>query len=196
MINIRLANKKDCQQVAKIHLQEIKWGFLSRLGEKFLCYFYQALIDSPSGFLIIAQENDSFVGFISGSTDLKKFYKIFSRKYFFKILPLLFRKLFSVNILKKIYETRKYSKEENDLPKAELISIALHSQFQGIGISAQLLDEFFLEMKKRKIRTIKVIVGENLVQANKFYQKNGFKFHSKSFVHKDMPSIIYIYNIN
>ena len=196
MTNIRLANKKDCQQVAKIHFQEIKWGFLSRLGEKFLCYFYQALIDSPGGFLIIAEIDNSLVGFIGGSTDLKKFYKVFTKKYFFKVLPFLFRRLFSIDMLKKIYETRKYSKEENNLPKSELISIAVSSEIQGTGISTQLLDNFFLEMKRRKIRTIKVIVGENLVQANKFYQKNGFKFHSRSFIHKDMPSIIYIYNIN
>jgi len=192
----RLANKKDCFKIAEIHFQEIKWGFLSRLGEKFLCYFYQAMVNSQNAFLIIAEDNNSVIGFVSGCANLKKFYKEFIRKYGFKVSFILLRKFFSPNIVGKILETMKYSgQEKKDLPKAELLGIAVLSEFQGQGISRQLLDSFFIEMKKRNIESFKVIVGENLDRAVRFYEKNDFKFHSKSFVHKDMPSRIYIYNI-
>jgi len=196
MINIRLANKEDCQKVVKIHIQEIKWGFLSRLGEKFLCYFYQAMVNSQNAFLIIAEDNNFVIGFVSGCVGLKKFYKEFIRKYIFKVSFILLRKIFSPDIIGKILETMKYSgQEKNDLPQAELLSIAVLPEFQGKGVSQQLLDRFFIEMKKRNIEKFKVIVGENLDRAVRFYEKNDFKFHSKSFVHKDMPSRIYIYNI-
>jgi len=90
----------------------------------------------------------------------------------------------------------KYSgQEKENLPKAELLSIAVLSGFQGKGVSQQLLDRFFIEIKKRNIEKFKVIVGENLDRAVGFYEKNDFKLHSKSFVHKDLPSRIYIYNI-
>ncbi len=190
---IRLANKDDCSGVAKIHAQEIKLGFLSELGEKFLFYFYSAMIDSPNAFLIVAEDNGSIIGFISGCIDLKKFYRGFVRKYIIKITPILFKKVFNINSLKKILETTKYAKqEEKKLPETELVSFAVSSQFQGRGVAKKLLDEFFSKMRKNGVEHIRVIVGEGLKSAIKFYEKNGFKFYSKSFVHQDMPSRIYI----
>jgi len=50
-------------------------------------------------------------------------------------------------------------------------------------------------MKNKGAKLIKVIVGEKLSQAIRFYEKNGFEFHSKIFVHKNMPSRIYIYKL-
>lgn len=191
---IRLANKDDCLKIAKIHVQEIKHGFLSELGEKFLYYFYQAIINSSNTFLIVAENNNLVVGFVSGSTDLKKFYKEFFKKYGFKVFLILLRRILNIIIIKKVFETIKYSKKE-DFLKAEFLSIAVLTNFQGLGIARKLLDKFISEMKKRNITKFKVIIGENLTRAIGFYEKNGFKFHSKSFVHKNMPSKIYIYNI-
>ncbi len=187
---IRFANKKDCLSVARIHLQEIKSGFLNQLGEKFLVYFYESMIDSPNAFLIVAEDN-GIIGFVSGSTNLNRFYKEFIRKYRLKAFSVLAKKIFSLNTIKKILETKKYSKKEG-LP--ELLSIAVSSKFQGQGIAKKLLEQFIIEMKKRKILSFRVIVGQEL-EANNFYIKNGFKFLSQDFVHKDSPSNIYTYSL-
>ena len=193
---IRLANKEDCLEVARLHVQEIKSGFLLELGEKFLYYFYQAMIDSENTFLIVAQQDNSIIGFVSGCFDLKKFYKEFAKKYSFRVLPLLFKRFLGLYSLRKILETRRYTKrEEKALPKPELISIVVSSQFQGQGVSKQLLFKFFSEMKNKGVKLVKVIVGEGLSQAIRFYERNGFKFHSKAFIHKDIPSRIYIYKL-
>lgn len=193
---IRLANKNDCFQVAKLHVQEIRWGFLSELGEKFLYYFYKTMINSQNAFLIVAQQDNSVIGFVSGCLDLKKFYKELTKKHTFRVSPVLFKKFFNINSLKKIFESRKYTKQkEKDLPEAELLSIALAKSFQGSGMAQKLLDGFISEMRKRNINQFKVIVGEKLNQAIQFYEKTGFKFHSKSFVHKDTPSRVYIYKL-
>ena len=154
------------------------------------------MTDSQNAFLIVVQQNNSIIGFVSGCLDLKKFYKEFAKKHSFRILPILFKKFLNIDSLKKILETRKYTKrEEKVLPKPELISIAVYSQFQGQGVAQQLLFKFFSEMKNKGVKLIKVIVSEKLSQAIHFYEKNGFKFHSKSFLHKDMPSRIYIYKL-
>ena len=195
-MEIKLADEKDCFQIAEIHFKEIKYGFLNQLGMGFLGYFYSAMIDSPNAFLIIAKENNSVIGFVSGCTNLNKFYKEFFRKYIFKSFLVFFKKMFSFHIFKKVFEIIKYSqKEEKDLPRSELLSIAVMQDFQGQGVALKLLEKFVSEMKKKKIGEFKVIVGENLIQANKFYQKNGFEFHSKDAVHKDTPSNIYVYKI-
>lgn len=195
-MEIKLANEKDCFQIAQIHFKEIKHGFLNQLGKRFLGYFYLAMIDSPNAFLIIAKENNSVIGFVSGCTNLKKFYKEFIRKYIFKSFFIFLKKMFNPNIFKKVLETIKYSqKKEKDLPRSELLSIAVIRNFQGQDVARKLLEKFVSEMNKKDINEFKVIVGENLIQANKFYQKNGFEFHSKDAVHKDTPSNIYIYKI-
>ena len=187
---IRFANKKDCLSVARIHLQEIKSGFLNQLGEKFLVYFYESMIDSPNAFLLV-EDNGSVVGFISGAINLNDFYKEFAKKYRLKAFSVLTKKIFSLNTIKRILETKKYSKKES-LP--ELLSIAVSSKFQGQGIARKLLEQFIIEMKKRNVLSFRVVVGQELT-ANSFYLKNGFKFISQDFVHKDSPSNIYIYKI-
>jgi len=50
-------------------------------------------------------------------------------------------------------------------------------------------------MKSRGVDRFKVVVGQSLIEANKFYQKNGFQFHSQEAVHRDQPSNLYIYKI-
>jgi len=196
MVSIRLANKNECCRVAKIHCQEIKWGFLSQLGERFLCYFYEAVIDSSNAFLIIAQKDDSIIGFISGCSNLNKLYQEFVRKYSFKAFPVLLRRIFNSIIIKKIFEIIKYSKQrEKNLPEAELLTIAVSKNFQGSGIAQKLLEKFISEMKRRGIWQFKVIVGEKLSRAVRFYEKSGFIFYSQDSIHEDTPSRIYLYNI-
>jgi len=190
----RLAEINDCQYIAKIHYQEIKQGFLNQLGEKFLCLFYKAMIKSPNAFLIVAENNKHIIGFVSGCINLKKFYKEFVKRYWHKIFLIALNK---IRFVKNILEITRYSKKEkNDLPQAELLSIAVDVQFQSQGIAKQLFEKFVLEMKKRNINKFKVIVGSDLSKAIKFYEKNGFQFYSKGFVHKNTPSLIYTYNLN
>jgi len=190
---IELAKKEDCFEIAKIHLKQIGKGFLNQLGIEFLKVFYEEIANSRNTFLIVAKENDNIIGFISGCFDLKKFYKSFIKKNFFKIFFILVKKIF---IIKKAFETAKYSKKEkSNLPKAELLSIAVLPRFQGQGVSQKLLEEFILKMKEKNVKKFKVLVGQELKRANKFYQKKGFIFWGKKFVHKNTPSNIYVYNL-
>lgn len=191
---IEKAEKKDCEVVANIHFEEINQGFLNTLGKKFLRLFYEFMTVSPNAFLIVARNEDEVVGFISGCTNLKEFYKEFFNNYKIRSFFILFKKIFNFSIIKKIWETIKYSKKDDpELPQAELLSMAVKREFQGRGVAQDLLNLLVAEMEKRGIKSFKVITGENLVSANKFYQKSGFKFHSKIFVHKNSPSNTYIY---
>ena len=193
---IRLANKKDCPQVAKIHRQEIKKGFLSELGEKFLSKLYGTMIVSVFAFVIVAKSRDRVIGFISGCTSVSKFYKDFFKKYFFQVSLLLLPKIFRISILKKICETLKYPKQKKrKLPEAELLTIAVSPAFQGKGVAEELFKDFLNEMKKRKVKQFKVVVGEELGRAIKFYEKTGFQLHSSISIHKNKQSRVYIFTL-
>ena len=195
-MNISLATKKDATQIAIIRKREINQGFLSQLGVKFLSKLYKSTMVSPNAFTIVAKDNDKVIGFISGCTNVAKFYHDFFKKYFFQVFFILLPKMFKLSILKKIFETLKYpqQKEEKKLPGAELLTIAILKEYHGQGIAQKMFEKFVKEMKKREIKQFKVIVGESLMRAIRFYEKIGFKFHSSISVHKHKPSSVYIYN--
>lgn len=188
---ICLADKKDAVQIAQIHLQEIHQGFLSQLGEKFLGKLYEAMITShQNAFMIVAKEKNQIIGFISGCVNIKKFYKYFIRKYFFQVLFVLLSKITN---LKKILETLEYSQENKNLPKAELLSVAIKKEYHGKGVAQKMFRRFVQEMQKRGIKKFKVVVGENLPRAIGFYEKMGFGYHSSVSIHLNKLSKVYIY---
>lgn len=192
---IQLVNKDDALHIATIHYQEIHQGFLSQLGIKFLTKLYQAMTDSSLAFIITAKEHNQIIGFISGCANIKKFYRYFLKKYFFSICFILLPKIFKISVLKKIRETLKYKNIKNNLPQAELLTIAVSKKFQGQGVAQTLLTEFIKEMRKRKVTQFKVIVGEKLSRAIAFYEKMGFKFLAKISIHQGQSSRIYIYDL-
>jgi ribosomal protein S18 acetylase RimI-like enzyme len=195
-MNLFLAQKNDAQQIAEIHKQEIDQGFLSKLGLKFLSKLYQAMISSKDSFVVVAKENNKVIGFVSGCINVKRFYKHFLKKYTLSALIILLPKLFSFDTIKKILETLKYSKKgKKDLPETELLVIAVKKEFHGQKIAVKMFDCFVVELKKRGIKTFRVVVGENLSRAIGFYEKVGFKFHSNINIHENNLSRIYIYNI-
>ncbi len=190
---ICLAQKKDALQIAGIHKKEISGGFLSSLPVSFLEKLYEAVIFSPVSFCVVAKEGDEVIGFIAGTADTNKFYRYFLRHYFFQSIFILLPKVFSS--FKKIIETLLYPSIDQSLPKAELLTMAVAVQFQGRGFASAMFVEFKTEIKKRNIKTFKVLVGADLAAAIKFYEKSGFTFVKNTSVHKKSISKIYVYKL-
>lgn len=191
-MNTNVANKEDAQLISKIHKEEISGGFLSSLSLSFLTKIYNSMISSNSSFCIVVKENNTIVGFISGTTNLKVFYKHFITHSFLPAVFLLLPKFLNI---KKILETLLYPVKEKDLPQAELLAMAVKKDFQNQGIAKQLLEGFVEEMKKREVNEFKVLVGKELESANRFYRKNGFRYLSNIKIHGKEESIMYIYDI-
>jgi len=192
----RIATKEDARQIAKIHRKEIQEGFLSSLPPRFLAVLYEAIIESNTSFCAVVQGEDNQVeGFIAGTTNVKGFYAYFLKHYFVQASILLLPRVFRMRTIKRIYENLRYPQRESSLPMAELLTIAIRKEVQGQGIGGQMLEQFVKEMKKRKVSTFKVIVGENLEHAIRFYEKSGFKFLKTIALHDDETSRVYIYHI-
>ena len=214
---ISLAEEKDILSIAKIHKDEISKGFLSSLDISFLKRFYRALIKSKSSFCVVAKENSEVVGFIAGVSNMNTFYAYFLLHYFFQSFFILLPKIFSS--MKKILESLLYPvrnspphrpfgrvsaggvsngvdpKKEQSLPKAELLTIAVTKEFQGKGVGSLMLPVFIAEIKKRNINIFKVVVGEKLRPAIKFYEKNNFMFVKNITIHSNALSRVYVYKI-
>ena len=193
-MNVCLAEKSDASQISEIHQREMEKGFLSSLGAPFLQKFYEAIIISKHSFCVVAKEGNVVEGFISGVTDIGLFYNFFLKKYFFILIPIFLPKIFSFNAAKKIIENIFYPQKIKNLPPAELLAIAVEKEFQRQGIGASILEKFINEMKIRRIKVFKVLVGKEM-DSVKFYEKSGFQKIKEIDLHDKEPSIIFIYNL-
>lgn len=190
---IRLAEKKDALAVSEIHKKEIGKGFLSSLPAAFLEKLYLATIESD--FIVVAENEGIVSGFIAGTADIKKLYSVFLKRYFFYSVVVLFFKIFNFSAFKKIIENLFYPNKEQDFPVAELLTIAVKKEFQNNGLAVKMLEVFLREMRNRGMIIFKVIVGENLNPAIKFYEKNGFKFLKNINLHSGESSRVYIFQL-
>lgn len=181
------------KQIAEMHYNQIKTGFLNNLGFEFLELLYRYIDEHEKSFIIYKIKNERVIGFISGTEDTDKLYSGFKRKYFLRIIWIIFKRLcLKPSIVKGISETMNYNKKTVLLPKAELISIAVDNNYKGKGIASDLMKEFFNEMKKRGIESVKVTVGADNIRANEYYKKWGFEKILEIEVHKGIRSNVYV----
>jgi ribosomal protein S18 acetylase RimI-like enzyme len=190
---IELMKKEYASQVADLHIKGISTGFLSSLGPAFVKSLYEAIAESPHGFGLVQTEKGIVVGFVAFTTDLSKLYKSICLKKGFFFLILVFKKLFSWNTIKRLFQTLFYPKKSNTLklPNAELLSIAVDESQRGKGIAPMLIQKGFEMCAERGISEIKVLVADFNQTANRLYQKTGFTFVTQIDSH-GVKSNIYI----
>jgi ribosomal protein S18 acetylase RimI-like enzyme len=153
------------------------------------------MIHSQYAFCILCK-NREIIGFVCGTVSVGGFYREFLGKNFLKAGILLFPKLFNPIFARKIVETLCYpAKGGNVLPEAELLSIAVDETYRGKGMSQRLFSELVEEFKRRNVQQFKVVVGEKLIAACKFYEKMGGILHPEIEVHKGEKSKIYVWRI-
>ena len=118
------------------------------------------------------------------------------------ILKLMLVILKNPKLIKPLLETYKApilsfsnSLAENQIPKTELLSISVSPQAQKAGIGTQLLQALEGELIKKDIFSYKVIAGEKLEGANKFYLKNGFVLTKQINIHGNDVSNVYVKEI-
>jgi len=196
-MRIRNAELSDCLRLAKMHKECLNRSFLGTLGEGFLAVLYRALVEYEDGMLIIAEDDDRTVGFISGAVDTGRFYNYFLKRNLFSTTFLLVPKLFKIDVIRKVLETLRYSRvvPTISLPKAELLSVAVTGDYQGKGVGGMLFNGLTTEFIKKDVKRFKVAVSTQLSRAQKFYEKMGGKFHSEVEVHKGESSKVYVWTL-
>src|SRR3989344_3675985 len=192
---VRLAKREDAQAIAELHSQEIASGFLSSLPRRFLTKFYEGIIRYPGGFCVAAEDGGRVVGFITGITDMRAFSRFFLRNFFFAAVFLLPR-MIGISTIRKLFESLRYSQRQDDLPEAELLTMAVVRDFQGRGVAKEMFTLFLGEMKARGVKIFRVLVGEKLQRAIAWYEKQGFRLAKSMSVHGKERSRIYLYTIS
>lgn len=194
-------SRKDSIIIANLHLTTINEGFLSELGLGFLKSLYTYLIQKE--LVIVFKEKEQVLGFVSCALSSSGIMKRFLFASPLGILRLLVAILKNPQFIKPLMETYKAPKQSKSIPdlnikipETELLSISVSPLAQKGGIGTQLLQGLEDELIKRGITSYKVIAGEKLEGANKFYKKNGFVLAKQISIHGNAISNVYVKNLN
>lgn len=188
----------DFSQIAHLHHKTINQGFMPKLGISFLKSLYRFLIKKE--LVLVHKENDKVLGFVSCALSSKGIMKRFLVSSPAGILKVVLALLKNPALLKQLWETFRapaltHDNSEHNIPVTELLSICVSPKAQQGGIGAKLIKALEEELKNRGITQYKVIAGQKLVGANKFYRKNGFQLATQITIHGNDISNVYVKNI-
>lgn len=172
---IRRARLSDTSSLAEIHSQELEGEFLVRLGKKFLESLYRDFL-SQKQTIIFLKEDGKVQGFIMGVTDFSSLFGTIIKSqlpYYARLL--IPRFLLSPRLAIEAVNTLLYPLlEGKNVPKAELVVIAVRRKYQRKKIGTQLLARLENELSKQNTSAYKVSCTKSNIKANNFYRKHSF----------------------
>ena len=162
---------------AILHIEGIDMGFISSLGIDFVTALYRAIAESPESFGYVAIKEDKVVGFATFTTNLKGLYKSIIKKNIIRFGFLLFGKMFSWKMIRKIFETLFYPSriKKYQFPEAEFLSMSVSPAARGHGLATRFIKTGFEECNRRGIKELKILAATKIGPINKVYEKFGFK---------------------
>ena len=190
-------NRDVYLQVAQLHASNIDQGFLSSLGTPFLSLLYEAIDANESSVLLIARHEGHVVGFVTGTEGMGSIYRHLLRRWP-RLLWALLPALASPRKLAKIAEILlldNKAKPLPDLPHAELLSIAVDPDQRGQGHAQTLYRGLVAHFRQRGVCGFRIVVGEKLATAHRFYKRMGAHPVGHIEVHKGQASTLYVHRL-
>ena len=187
-------------EVAELHANGIDQGFLPSLGLRFLALLYEAIDLSEEAILLVEYGDGRVAGFVSASTSLWPIYRALLGRPFRLILtlwPVLLNPVKLWRTLELVMLTAWPSDKKSEssscaLPTFELISISVSLDERRSGVAKRLYEGLKKEASERGCDAFKIIVGEQLDGAHKFYSRMGAVPVGKTSVHGSATSVIYV----
>lgn len=178
---------------AMLHANCIAGGFLPTLGTRFLSIVYRCIDEHPEAVLITESVDGRVVGFVAGTTGRASLRSILVRRPF-RAIAALAPALASRTKLLGIWRVARYASRGDGStrgwPTAELLSIAVAPEARGSGVAERLFRSLERELSARGIERFKVIVGSNLIPAQRFYTKMGCTEIARIRIHGGAESVV------
>lgn len=184
------------REIAALHAEGIKDGFLTSLGVDVLALLYRAIDEADECVLIVEMSEDRVIGFVAGATGMKPIYKRMLAR-----LPQLVRvlapQLLKPGKLRGLTEIvmRRESPADTSLPDAELLSIVVAPANRGHGMADRLYGELSRQLAERSFDAFKIMVGEDLHHAHSFYRRMGAVPVGAATFHKGTESVLYVHQL-
>jgi len=190
-----MLSKTEYRQVAEAHVEGISKGFLSTLGVGFLTLLYEAIDKSDDSVLLVSIADGRVVGFVAGTRSIGGVYRMMLGSWP-RLLVVLFPVFFSPRKLRRIIETvmfsRKSGEVSDELPQHELLSISVLKDFRGKGVAENLFKDLVDYFVGQGVASFKIVVGDALGPAHRFYTRMGAVPVSRAEVHAGSGSVVYV----
>ena len=196
-ITIRPMQPADAPAVAALHDAMIGEGFLRRLGRRFLAALYRAIARTPGSAVFVADAGGRVVGFCAYSQDVSAMYRRVLRRRGWRLLLAAIPRLFDPRLALEALDTLRYPSKQAacDLPPAEILAIAVDPQMHGRGVGRRLLAAAIRQARDDGQPALKVLAGEKLEGANRFYQACGFACVARIVQHGE-PLNVYVLRLD
>lgn len=157
MIEVRKISKEDIVTVVQIHQDAFDGFFLTELGSDFLKLYYESVVENVRGILLGCYKDSQLVGFCAATTLSQGFNKKLVldniTSFFCMALSLLFSKPDALIRLLKNFTKSNPSINDKGL-YAELLSIGVLSNAQGLGIGKLLLFQLEKELSQKNCKKL------------------------------------------
>lgn len=143
-MNIRKAKIEDVNDVVNIHCSAFKGFFLTSLGPQFLKFYYTCFLKSNETVTMVAVDEGRILGFAASTKNCKGFNKRLVRSNLYDFGMLSFKMLFKnpQALLRLVKNLTKKNEQVDDAQEyAELYSIGVRKDVQGMGVGKKLLVE-------------------------------------------------------
>lgn len=188
-------NRERYRQIAQIHIANINQGFLATLGIRFVSLMYEAIDEAQNCVLLVEERDEIVVGFISGGSGMGTIYMRMLH-HPVRLAIALIPSFFYPRRLLRIIEIIRYSRSQSwghSLPDAELLSIAVQPAYRGQNVADRLFRRLEDHYKELGIFSFKIVVGESLLPAHRFYKRMGAMPTAEIAVHRGEVSVVYVH---
>ena len=184
-VDIQPMRSLHVEDVVQIHIDSFPHDFLPSLGADFLRTLYRGLMKAPSTVSLVALDKAKVIGFVVGALDTRQlFLQLLRRQGTALAWQVLRRMPKHPSILWRTFEAITYPrKEKGDLPKAELVVLAIANGARCQGLGKALVVRLNAELKPRGITAYKVSTAQDNTRADAFYHKLGFRLEHTFVMH-------------
>lgn len=189
-----MSSAETIRQVGRLHAENLDQSFLSTLGEQFLFLMYRAIDECDGAVLVIESGERGVSGFVSGAESMSLIYRQMLRHWpqlIASLAPSLLNPVKIWRILEILYYSQLNIKRDG-LPRFELLSIAVDREYRGRGVSDRLYERLIDHCRSLNEPAFKIIVGEALRPAHRFYERMGAEVVGEVCVHTGQRSLIYV----
>lgn len=179
-MTIRAIEKEDIPSVVNIHLDAFKNFFLTKLGPTFLNIYYSSFFKSEEGKIFGAFENNTLMGFGAVCYNSQGFNSKLIKDNLITYIPISLKLLFTkpntlLRLIKNLSKRENTGAIKDDGDYAELMSIAVGKDSQGLGVGKAVLNEIEKYLKNKNIERLSLTTDKNDNAATiNFYKKCGF----------------------
>ncbi len=162
------------------------------LGAGFLMRLYRRVVASDDAFAYVAHSRGPAVGFCAVTLDVGALYRRFVTRDGVVAGALAAPQI--VRHARRVLETLRYPAHAGaDLPRAEILAVAVDPAVAGQGVGRALVERSQAEMARRGVAAAKVVAGCDNPAALALYRACGFEEVERIHVHAGIESSVLVW---